>query len=554
MGDPEVRARIEAEIRKAIEEERKIQLETSRKKRTESYRAADAALARVASQLRGVRADLRARALAEVRVARESFIESALYAYVVAEGPLRKEIRARLDVAVGNGRPWKSLWDDLQARIVDEAADPRELLDLVDGLRGKVALARTLSRPENHVLLRRVLDELRKRPSLGKAPDQLTSYNFGYVFETLSALGEESYRYVAETAARWFGQYDPEARQVRFPLAVAFLPDEGVQPEQFEGFADAFSGWMREASGEQQMKQKTYSGWRPPDVDALMKQAKQVIAAPPDSKLIPSCPPEVRTRPEERSFLLCPPTHGGVVAVEIRRDGADLVAFVSWQVHEEGFEVGGKQRFPVEGFRLAATALADERRLLGTELAIRVLIDGVMYKRLSGVLRYLVSKGPVALERYRDSSPRATAGQDASAPPPGPRPDGGAGTVADVGTPGPTALALREPPSAAWSLLSAGLPLLLDDSRENDWAGTALTTGETAGLAAAAVFFLRAKESRDDYAGQMGSLATADHRFGRAVSFLLLAGAIKVAGIVISLWLHRSTSEAAASPSQGMKR
>jgi hypothetical protein len=99
------------------------------------------------------------------------------------------------------------------------------------------------------------------------------------------------------------------------------------------------------------------------------------------------------------------------------------------------------------------------------------------------------------------------------------------------------------PPTAAWALLSAGTPLLLDGSKTNDWAGVALSAADTLALVASGYCFIQAKNNRDDYAsGKLASLAPANDQYAYALGFLATAGILKGVG-VLSTWLFAEGRE-----------
>jgi hypothetical protein len=482
-------------------EELRAKWRASRERAMAVYEAARKQVEKIEKETKEAPVDERAEALQRLRQSREDFVDVALAAYVLATPQDRKRIRTALDVRVARGQPWKDLLASLEASVAEGASDPKELLDLFDATREKVAFVRAITRPANRVLLEELLGELKKRypkkyPNV--RPDQSGLYDFRATFELLRELDAASFKSVAQETIARISKADPEAPLVHERMVVVVFPADGVDAKAAAGFHEAFGAWMKAASPDGDARQLMYRGWSRAQIDELMEATRGILDE--RKQPMPRCPEagEPSNRGVERAAILCPPGYAGVVAVELRPRGDRIEAFASWRIRERGPEVTRKDRFPdpEEGFAFDRPVNESEGRLRGDGFALEVLMKGTVFKRISATLNYLAKLDP---KLRAESFPPA---------PPLPCPE----------VPCPV---LTSQTVSPWtSALFAGTPFIVD--RRADKLRTLIPSALDVGFTiAAGVYLGYAVHNRNRYAsGDYNSARPANQALGRSAIML----------------------------------
>jgi hypothetical protein len=207
---------------------------------------------------------------------------------------------------------------------------------------------------------------------------------------------------------------------------------------------------------------------------------------------------------------LCQRPYAGVVVLALRRQGAGAQVRIGWRVRDEFGKINGDP--------LWTAVLADRRHAqqAGFEEGVSVLHDQTLWK-------------VVPKERPVDEPVVIATVPDAESPPPP--------VEAPVAVPPPFG---RRVALASTALLNAGLPLLLDDSHNNDRLGATLAVADTLVLGAMAAAFWQARVQREAFErGETASLHGADQMYGLAISAALIYVGVKGVGMVSGFVLQR---------------
>ena len=555
----------EAEKRRKSDEERERARLAERDRRVTAFDRADAALAQAEGDFRRHGAARRTADLSRLKTARTTLVDAALSAYVLSDGPGRQRILRRLEITVSRGQSWQTLLESLQNAISTGEGDSAEMLSLLDAARDKLRLARMLSRQENRLLLDKLIGELRAKYPEVKIDIDRDSYDFARLFDALGDLQQEHVRYLAKRTTTLMGSYEPQERYVRDRIVLAFLVESDAEEKATRPFRKAFAPWFCEMAPEEgECRSRTFVGWTADDVAKLMADAATVLGDPrPPAEVLQACPERVDTIAAQHLDLLCAPQYAGVIAVDIRRGaGGKRLVSVQWRVRQANQEISVSNGFPDAAFQLPDDEVSSSQA--GNKLALDVMVDGTVSKRLRRVLRQLAAIDPESLEAFAAKvSDRARAARGSSGAPPAALP---------ATNPAPTTVATRAPPTpphdvSATSVTTqavvqtaprrtagdvqlrllpsvvanAGLPLLLDRSKSNDWAGLTLAIADTVSLAGAAGALWQYREAREAFArGETSSLHTADRWYGLAVSAALTYVVVKVVGAACGIVMQRS--------------